>query len=288
MAESDIALPASPEWVAFNDFLYASAGDTIVKVDPKTNKSADPITGLSKPCGGLVNAFGSLWSPQCGTGTLARIEPKTSKVTTTISTGVAKARGSIVASEDSIWLLTDDKTTLSRIDPEQNSIVGEMRLPAGCQGLAMAGKALWVACPARNKVLRINPATIILEEAISVSAMPVSIAAGADGAVWVLCRKEGKLDRIDSKTNKVSKTIDLGVPDADGSLAFGEGWLWVTQTGFPLTRVDTRLDTVAQQFYATGAAAGAIVTSKGALWLSTAAGVKRIDPKRVLATLPVE
>ena len=287
-AESDVAIPTPPEWLAFADSLYAAAGDTIIKIDEKTNKAADPLTGLNKPCGGLVSAFGSLWSPQCGTGMLARIDPKTSKVTGTISTGVAKARGSIVASADSIWLLTDDKTTLSRIDPEQNSVVGELRLPAGCQGLTIAEKSLWIACPARNKVLRINPATNILEESIPVSASPVAIAAGTEGAIWVLCRKDGKLDRIDSKTNKVTRTVELGVPDVDGAVAFGEGSLWVTQVGFPLARIDTKTEAVVQQFYGSGAGGGALVTSKGALWLSAATGVKRIDPKRVLATLPVE
>ena len=290
VGEADIAASTAPEWVAFAaGSFYAASGGSILKVDAKTNKPGDPIGGLSKPCGGLVSAFGSLWSPQCGKRTLERIDPKTLQVTASLATGVALAHGSVAASTDSIWLLTDDKTTLSRIDPDQNLVVGDIRLPAGCQGLTVAEKSLWIACPARNKVLRINPATNILEESIAVSGQPVAIAAGAEGVVWVLCRKDGKVDRIDGKTNKVTKTIELGVPDAEGSLAFGEGWLWVTQQGFPLARIDTKLETVVQQFYGTaGVGGGAIVTSSGALWLSTATGVKRIDPKRVLATLPAE
>ena len=287
-AEAEIALPAAPEWIAFAGSLYAQNGDSILKIDPKTNKPEDPIIGLNKPCGGLVNAFGSLWSPQCGNGTLVRIDPKTSKVTATISSGVAQARGSIVASADSIWLLTDDKTTLARIDPDQNAVVGEIRLPVGCQALTMAEKSLWLACPAKNKILKINPSTNILEESIVVSLQPIAIAAGTEGALWVLCRKNGKLDRIDSKTNKVTKSIDLNVPDADGSLAFGDGWLWVTQKGFPLARVDPKLETVVQQFNGTAAGGGALIASPGALWLATSTGVKRIDPKRVLATLSAE
>ena len=160
-------------------------------------------------------------------------------------------------------------------------------MPAGCQSLTLAEKSLWVACPTRNKVLRINPATNVLEESIVVSANPVAIVAGSEGALWVLCRKEGKLDRLDSKTNKVTKTIELGVPDADGSLAFGEGWLWVSQKGFPLARVDVKAEALVQQFYGSGGG-GAMVVSPGALWLATTQGVKRIDPKRVLATLSPE
>jgi virginiamycin B lyase len=286
-AEADIAAASNPNWLFFSTSLYAPAGDSIAKIDSKTNKAGDPIAGLSQPCGGMVEAFGSLWSPQCGNGTLVRIDPKTSKVSATITSGASRARGTIAASADSIWLLTDDKTTLSRIDPDQNLIVDDIRLMVGCQGLTFAEKSLWVACPSRDKVLRINPATNVVEEAIAVSAQPVALAAGAEGAIWVLCRKDGKIDRIDSKTDKVAKTIDLETADADGALAFGEGWLWVTQKGFPLARIDAKLETVVQQFHGPGGG-GALISSKGALWLGTAAGVTRIDPKRVLATLPPE
>ena len=285
-AEAEAGVKAA-EWLYFSGSLYAPNGDAIAKVDAKSNKTGDPIAGLNKPCGGMVSAFSSLWSPQCGNGTLARIDPKTLKVTATIGSGVGHASGAIVSSSDSIWLLTDDKTTLSRIDPDQNVVVGEIRLPAGCMSLAVADKSIWVACPARNKVLRINPATNILEESIAVSAQPIALAAGVEGSIWVLCRKDGKLDRIDTKTNKVAKSIELGVPDAEGAIAFGEGWLWVTQRGFPLARIDTKLETVVQQFYGAGGGV-AIVTSPGALWLSTASGMTRIDPKRVLATLSPE
>lgn len=286
VAEAELPL-AGGDWISFSGSVYAPNGDSIAKIDPKTNKAGDSIGGLSKPCGGLVSAFESLWSPQCGKGTLERIDPKTLKVTATMNSGVAQARGSIVASADSIWLLTDDKTTLSRVDPDQNVVVGEIRLPAGCQNLMLAEKSIWVACPAKNKVLRINTATNVVDQSIAVSPQPIAIAGGAEGAVWVLCRKDGKVERIDSKTNKVAKTIELGVPDADGAIAFGEGWLWVTQKGFPLTRIDTKQESVVQQFYGSGGG-GAIVTSSGGIWLTTANSVKRIDPKRVLATLATE
>lgn len=288
ISEAEIGVAGNPGWLYFSGSLYVPNGDAIAKIDPKINKPDDPIKGLNKPCGGMVNAFGSLWSPECGgTGVLQRIDPKTQKITATINSGLSHSPGAIAASSDSIWLLTDDKTTLARIDPDQNLVVGEIRLMQGCQALTFAEKSIWVACPSRNRVMRIDPVTNVVVNAITVSAQPISIAPGAEGSLWVLCKKDGKIDRIDTKTNKVAKTIDLNVPGADGSIAFGEGWLWVTQKGFPLTRVDTTLETVVQQFHGTGGG-DALTTSKGALWLSTATGVIRIDPKRVLATLAPE
>ena len=206
-------------------------------------------------------------------------------MTVTIAAGVAAAENLIAATADSIWLLTDDKTTLARIDPDQNVVVAELRVPAGCRGLTFGETALWLACPAENKVLRINPTTNLVEQVIKVSEHPEFLAVG-EGSIWVLCRKEGKIDRIDPKTNKVSKTIELGVPGAGGQMAFGDAYLWVTQPGFPLARIDAKTETVAQQF--TGEGGGAIAVSPGAIWLSNVKDgtVWRIDPKRVLATLP--
>jgi streptogramin lyase len=283
--ESEFPAPAKPDWLFFSASAFAQGKDSVERIDPKTNKKDEPIGGLSKPCGGMASAFDSLWVPVCGTSSLARVDAKTFKVTATIATGVASVESVIVATADSIWLLTDDKTTLSRIDPDQNMVVAELRVPAGCRGLAFGETALWLACPAENKVLRINPATNLVEQVIKVSEQPEFLAAG-DGSIWALCRKEGKIDRIDPKTNKVSKTIELGVPGAGGQMAFGSGYLWVTQTGFPLARIDVKTETVVQQF--TGEGGGAIAVSPGAIWLSNmkTGTLWRIDPKRVLATLP--
>ena len=60
----------------------------------------------------------------------------------------------------------------------------------------------------------------------------------------------------------------------------------MTQTSFPLTRVDTASESVIQQFYGEGG--GALAVSPGAIWLGNlkTGSVWRIDPKRVLATIP--
>jgi streptogramin lyase len=284
--EAEFRTPAKPEWLFFSaPSTFAQGKDSLDRIDPKTNKQIEPIAGLSKPCGGMASAFDSLWVPVCGTSSLARIDAKTYKVTATIAAGVAAVENVIAATADSIWLLSDDKTTLSRIDPDQNMVVAELRVPVGCRGLTFGETALWLACPAENKVLRINPATNLVEQAIKVSEQPEFLEVG-EGSIWALCRKQGKIDRIDPKTNQVSKSIELAVPGAGGQMAFGNGYLWVTQPGFPLARIDVKTETVVQQF--TGEGGGAIAVSPGAIWLSNlkSATLWRIDPKRVLATLP--
>ena len=287
-AVAELPVPAKPEWLFFAESLFVpnTAKDLVEKIDPKTNKPGDPLPGVKQACAGMAAGFGSVWVPACGSGSLVRFDAKTLKETARLEVGTARMTGGIAASLDSIWLLTDTKTTLARIDPDQNQVVAEIRLPAGCRGVAFGETALWLVCPEENKVYRIDPATNLLSKQIEVSGSPQALTFG-EGSVWELCRKDGKVDRIDPKTNKVIKTIDLGLPGLDGTIAFGEGSLWVSMPGFPITRIQTaqEKEKVVQQFY--GAGGGAVVTSNGALWLSNVkeGTLWRIDPKRVTATL---
>ncbi len=266
-AESELPAPGKPEWIYFAQSVYIPNGlkSSVDKVDPKTAKAGEGLTAVSKPCAGMVSAFSSLWVTGCGDGSLTRFDAKTFKQTAKLTVGIDSVRGAIAAGTDSIWMLTDGKTTLARIDPDQNQVISELRLPAGCSHLVFGETALWLACPAENKLLKIDPATNLVTKRIEVSAQPESIAIG-EGSVWVLCRKDGKVERIDPKTDKVIKTVELNVPGVDGEIKFGEGAIWVTMAGFPLTRIDPATDKVAQQFHGSGG--GAIEIGGGFIWLS--------------------
>ena len=162
-----------------------------------------------------------------------------------MATGVPSVRGVIAATADSIWLLTDDKTTLARIDPDQNLVVGELRVPAGCRSLMFGETALWLACPAGEQSSAHQPGH--QSGRSSRSRFPpnrMRLLPARDRSGRCAARKEKSIASI-PKTNKVSKTIELGVPGADGEIAFGDGFIWVTQTGFPLSRIDVATETVA-------------------------------------------
>lgn len=286
--EWEALAPTQADWIAFSDSLYVPSADRLQQIDPKTGKTAEAREAAiaAKPCAGMVSAFGSLWAPSCGDGSLLRWDPKSKKETARLTAGVGALSHGIAASTDSIWLLTDKKTTLSRVDPDQNAVVGELRVPAGCHDLTFGETALWLVCPAENKVYRIDPATNLVANQVEVSGEPVALAVG-EGSVWVLCRKEGKLERINPKTNKVVKSLELGTPGLAGVIAVGEGSVWLTMPGFPLMRVSpaAEKERVLQQFFGKGG--GAVTTSKEAVWLLNAAEhtVWKIDPKRVAATL---
>ncbi len=287
--KSEAEIPVDgPGWIAIADSVMVESKekDSLFRIDPKANKPLDPVGDLKQPCSGAITAFGTLWIPNCETQTVVRADPKTFKVSATLAIGTADVSMGLAATADSVWMLTDGRTTLSRIDPVVNKVVAEMRMPAGCNQLLFADNSLWLTCPLDNEVYRINPVTNLVEKHIEVSAGPRSMANG-DNSIWVLCDKQGKVDRIDPKTNKVTKTIELNVPNAGGSIAYGEGYLWVTETGFPITRIDTTSEKVVQQFWGADEGGGQIVAGSGAIWITDSSHGKviRFDPKRILATL---
>ncbi len=285
-AEAEFKTTGNWFFLADSVLLPDAEKKTFDRIDPRSNKLGNAIAGFNHPCSGAAQGFKSLWILDCGDGALVRLEPKTGKVEAKLAIGAADVRLGIAATADSIWALTDQKTTLSRVDPDQKQVVAEVRLGAGCNSLLFAGGALWITCPAENRILRVNPLTNLVEKRIEVSARPMAVAFG-EGSLWVLCQKEGKVERIDPKTNKVIKTIELAVPGADGGgdIWTGAGFVWVTQAGFPLTRIDPATDKVAQQFFGEGG--GMLQASANAVWLLNLrqGTLWRVDPKRVIATL---
>ena len=67
--------------------------------------------------------------------------------------------------------------------------------------------------------------------------MPTAVTASSDG-VWVANTGDGTVSRVDTVTNRVTKTIWVGV--APRALASADGSLWVLCTGSgTLSRIDS-------------------------------------------------
>jgi virginiamycin B lyase len=286
LLKAEAELPIAPLWMAATEALIVPAAQGgLVKIDSRSNKAADPVTAVAKPCGGAIVGFDSLWAPDCAAGAIARLDGKTWKSAAQIAGGAGTAQPGIAVTADSVWAFTDSRSTLARIDPEQNKIVAQIRFQSDCTSLTFAETALWVLCPAEDRLYRVNPQTAVVEKHIDLSPNPRAVVFG-ENSLWALCLKEGKVERIDPKTNKISKTIELEVPgSAGGGIAVGGGAVWVTLDGFPLTKIDVASEKVVQQFW--GAGGGAIQFAFNAIWLSNLkeGTLWRIDPRRVAATL---
>lgn len=129
----------------------------------------------------------------------------------------------------------------------------------------------------RGVLARIDPTNDSVVARIRIP--PDSYAAAfADGSVWTLNQGDGTISRVDTRTGKLSAVIEAGLSGAGGEIAYGEGSVWATLLGFPLTRIDPATNKVAQQW--TGKGGDSIRVGFGSVWLTEldTGVVWRIDP----------
>jgi len=279
-------VPGAPDWMAVGESVWVSnkPKNSVARLDPTSNKVAGTIAVGNKPCSGLAIGFDSLWVPNCGDHSLSRVDLKTGKVTATVPMGIGDSEGGLATGAGSVWMMTDASGTLARIDPADNKVVAEIYVPRGSFTVAFGEGAVWVTGTESNVVTRVDPVSNLVIETIPVGKRPRFLAVG-EGAVWTLNQGDGTVSRIDPKTNKVTATIEVGVPGEGGDIDAGEGSVWVTSFGFPISRIDPASNKVVQQF--TGEGGDAIRVGLGSVWLTNlkAGAVWRIDPKRIEATI---
>jgi len=221
----------------------------------------------------------------------------------------------------SVAVLLSLGTALAQTPPSADSrvtpVAGPARFVGRVQALCFGDGSLWLSShtdgPIWNhqegNLYRIDPRTFQ-----TVAKFPVSggVALG-EGFVWVrhgpeaigarpLPENRGKLSKIDPRTNQVNATIPVdrwpGLPDMGGSLAVGEGAVWLPSR---MNRTVVRLDPHTHEVVATipiGYLPLDLTLGEGSLWLLVSkAGlgggtrqVLRIDPatNRVVASLPVD
>jgi YVTN family beta-propeller protein len=289
--EAVFSLPGVPDWLAIDEHVWVSNSpkNTIHRLDPKTNTVVSTIEVGVHPCSGLAVGFGSLWVPTCGDKTggksLVRVSLKDEKVEATLPFEVPESEGGLATGAGSVWVMTDKSGTLTRIDPATNKAVAEIYVAPGSYAVAFGEDAVWITSTEKSLLTRVNARTNVIEQTIPVGPRPRFLAVG-EGSVWTINQGDGSISRVDVKTNKVVATIEAGIPGNGGEIAVGDGSVWVTSFEYPITRIDASTNTVVQQFYGDGG--DAIRFGLGSVWLSNlrAANVWRLDPRRIVATLP--
>ena len=262
--------PDAPDWQAqgFGSVWVAnSAKNAVQRIDPHTNRVTALVSVGVSPCDGLATGFGSVWAVDCG-GTVIRIDPKSNRVIARISALAESDEGLIAAGEGGVWILSShnvDHDYLLRIDPETNELASRVPVPAGSTAAAVGFGSVWVTTAAGSSVERVDPGTSEVVATIHVHSEPRFLAAG-EGAVWVLNQSDGTVSRIDPKTNHVVATIAVNVPGDGGCIAAGEGGVWVTMPGTPVSYIDPHTNAVTEQF--TGTGGDCIGTGFDSIWLS--------------------
>jgi YVTN family beta-propeller protein len=279
-AIAKFSIPGSPDWVAIGDTVWISNNpkNNISELDATTNKVGAVIAVAKTPCSGLAIAFGSVWVPICSDKSVERVDAKSQKIVASIPSGVANTEGGITAGAGSIWMPSDASGVLSRIDPATNKVVSKIAISPGSFTAAFDADAVWITSTKNNLLSRVDAKTEKVVATIPVGPAPRFLATGF-GSVWTLNQGDGSVSRVDPATNKVSATIQVGVPGAGGDIAVGEGAVWVTAFGKPLSKIDPNTNRVVTQYVGKGG--DALRVGLGSLWLSNHEfhEVWRIDPK---------
>ena len=269
----------NPDWMALNAdsvWVTSSSTNSVIRLNAATNEVGESVT-VEKPCSGLAVGFGSLWVPSCAGHNLVRIDLESRKVVARIAAGPANAEGAITTGAGSVWMVTSPRGVLARIDPPNNSVVARIRIPSGSYAAAFADGSVWITSTGKSLLSRVDPANNKVVSTTRVGKSPRFLTVGA-GSVWTLNQGDGTISRVDTRTGKVSAVIEAGLSGAGGEIAYGEGSVWATLLGFPITRIDPATNKVAQQW--TGKGGDSIRVGFGSVWLTEleAGVVWRIDP----------
>ena len=256
----------TPDWsvVATNSVWVSSARvNHVVQLNAITN-TPGLIADVRRPCSGLSAAFGSIWVPSCGDHNLVRLDPETGKPIAVVAADPANSEGGITAGAGSIWIVTKP-SRLVRISPESNAITASTDLPAGATNVAFGANAIWVSSYEQDRLLRVDPATMAITDAVSVGPKPRFLTV-SDDAVWTLNQGDGSVSRVSLTKPKLVTTIACGIPGQGGEIAFGAGHVWATMFDVPLTEIDPATNTVTRQWKGQGG--DGLRFGLGSLWLS--------------------
>ena len=260
---------ATADWVVITAdavWVGATGPNSVQRIDPRTNRLSDKVELPGEPCAGLAVGFGALWVPVCGDHPgLARVDLATRKLTGVTPLPAVMREGGIAAAGDSLWLPLDAKGAFGRLDPKTGRIRQVLALPAGSFNPLEAGGKVWVTSFDAAQLTALDPRSGAVLGSAPTGPQPRFLIAGA-GAVWTLNQGDGTVSRIALKGLKPLATISLGLPGHGGDIAFGDGRVFVTLSGLPLTTLRAADNRPLRQWIGPGG--DSLRVGHGAVWLT--------------------
>jgi len=264
-----LSLGKTADWVLpTGDAVWvASSGPFAAhRIDPVTNRVLATVPLPGEACAGLAAAAGSLWIPLCGqVSSLARIDLATNRLADVQGPGPAAAEGGIATDGESLWMIIDGTGALVRIDARTGRVSQTVQTPPGSYNPLYSEGVVWVTGHASGVVTAVEAATGQILATVPVGDGPRFLTAGA-GAIWVLLQGTGEVVRIDAHTHQVVARIAAGLVGKGGDITFGEGAVWPTLFGAPLTRIDAGTGRILRQW--TGPGGDSLTFAFGAIWLT--------------------
>lgn len=280
-----LSIPGFPDWVTIDEeretvWVSNRAHGSVVRVDGASARVTAEIQVGAQPCSGLAVGHGSLWVPCCGDGLLVRVDLASNNIMARIAVAPADDEGGLAVDGRAVWMPTEQGTSLARVNPVSNTVEARIPLPPRSFAAAAGFGAVWVSCTQGNSVLRVDAVSNQVLATISVGASPRFLTAGL-GAVWVVNQGDGTVSRLDPASNRATAVINVQPPGSGGDIATGEGMVWVTLLGQPLSRIDPATNEVTARYVGKGG--DALCAGLRSVWLSSF-GLRelwRIDPSQI-------
>ena len=252
--------------------------DSLVKIDPKTNKIVDVI-GVGRLPVAAVLAGDFVWVVNVSDSTLTRVDTRSGHAQTI---GGLNNPTAIAADESgNVWVTTGTYESVVRVNGE--SLRPDLTVPLRHNAFlpTVGAGSVWVTEPAFDKsapgtLARISLTTTKLEHRFAVGVFPIAVALD-ERAVWVTNGAEASISRISLSDGSVQK-FPVGV--APGGIGVGFGSVWLIAGNNTVWRLNPDARQVDEIIDVGGAPFG-LTVGPDSVWvtLPDTGTVVRIDPR---------
>ena len=223
--------------------------------------------------GGATAAYGAVWVANDGSGTLARIDPATNRVTRRLK--LRPGLFSVTHGFGALWAVNYKTSTLARVDPRSGR-VRSVRVGGVPFDVAAAFGRVWVTAWEAGRARRGRPTSMRMVRRIAIGPRPTGLHV-AGGGLWVgFGRSATAIARFDPKNGNVER-VPVGVRAPSWFVAGARG-LWIQAADNVLVHVEDG-HVVDRLTFGRTLAQGALAPD-GTLWIpdKEQSLVYRVDP----------
>jgi streptogramin lyase len=252
--------------------------DSLVKIDPKTNKVVDVIrVGRLPVATALAGDF--VWVINTADSTLTRVDTR-SRHAQTIG-GLNNPTAIAADDNGNVWVTTATYESVIRVNGK--TLRPDITVPLHHNAFlpAVGAGSVWVTEPPFNlgepgTLARINLTTAKFERRFTVGIFPVAVAVGKR-AVWVANGADASVSRISLFDGSVQR-IPVGL--APGGIVIGFGSVWLTAGNKSIWRLNPQTRQVDKIIDIGGSPFG-LTAGPDAVWatLPDTGTVVRVDPR---------
>jgi YVTN family beta-propeller protein len=262
----------------------AKAAGVKIPVDRLKPEAVFPVAGAPDwiAVSGAGTDTPAVWISNKPEDTVARLDPSTNTVASTVTVGKHPCSG-LAVGFGSLWVPNCGDSTIARVDLKTGEITATLKTTIGNSegSIASGAGSIWMMTDAKGTLARFDPDTnkVVAEIYVPSGSFGLAFGAAQDGALWVTSSEHDSVSRIDPQTNLVVETIKVG--KAPRFIATGEGGVWTLNQGDgSVSRIDPKTNkVVATVEVGVPGGGGDIAAGEGSVWVTSFDfPLSRIDP----------